>query len=290
MIGHRGGCLLAQENTLLAFRLALENGASDMLELDVCLSADGIPVVAHDEDLGRLTGLALHVGQVVAADPSQLPLLADVLPLHFPTPAVAAFHRPEGQERQRLCTLREVFTAFPGTPLHIDLKQPSPALVAAVVALVREFGREPTTILGSVGAANAAALRARATPEMLTFSSLRDVVCVYLLHLCGALPFVPVWFDTFDIPLPTPSLLARGGRRAPLLLRAAAALLEAPALWRHLRARGCVVYGFVLNDVADFAHVVGWPLDGVMSDDPVALRAFVRRTRSAPGTWPGPSA
>lgn len=49
---HRGACLLAPENTLPAFEKALELGA-DGLELDVHLSADGVPVVCHDEDLSR---------------------------------------------------------------------------------------------------------------------------------------------------------------------------------------------------------------------------------------------
>ncbi len=39
------------ENSLSAFRYALENGA-DGIELDVILSADGVPVVIHDQEIG----------------------------------------------------------------------------------------------------------------------------------------------------------------------------------------------------------------------------------------------
>lgn len=51
---HRGASALAPENTLAAFRHALQAGAAGV-ELDVHLSADGTPVVIHDETLERTT-------------------------------------------------------------------------------------------------------------------------------------------------------------------------------------------------------------------------------------------
>ena len=51
-IAHRGARTVAPENTLAAFKAALEMGA-DGIELDVQLSADGALVVHHDFDLGR---------------------------------------------------------------------------------------------------------------------------------------------------------------------------------------------------------------------------------------------
>jgi glycerophosphoryl diester phosphodiesterase len=50
--GHRGARGLAPENTLAAFRTAIELGVST-LELDVHLSADGVPMVTHDPALNR---------------------------------------------------------------------------------------------------------------------------------------------------------------------------------------------------------------------------------------------
>ena len=55
IIAHRGASLIAPENTLAAFALAMESGA-DGIELDVRLSRDGVPVVIHDATLRR-TGL-----------------------------------------------------------------------------------------------------------------------------------------------------------------------------------------------------------------------------------------
>jgi glycerophosphoryl diester phosphodiesterase len=52
IIGHRGASAVAPENTLAAFRRAVEDGA-DGIEFDVRLSADNVPVVIHDADLRR---------------------------------------------------------------------------------------------------------------------------------------------------------------------------------------------------------------------------------------------
>ncbi|MDF1702056.1 MAG: glycerophosphodiester phosphodiesterase family protein [Planctomycetota bacterium] len=54
VIAHRGASADAPENTLRAFRLGLEAGA-DLVELDTRHSADDVPMVFHDKDLGRTT-------------------------------------------------------------------------------------------------------------------------------------------------------------------------------------------------------------------------------------------
>jgi glycerophosphoryl diester phosphodiesterase len=54
------------ENTLAAFAAAAERGYA--IECDVHLSADGIPVVIHDDDLQRLTGQDGFVWQRTAAE------------------------------------------------------------------------------------------------------------------------------------------------------------------------------------------------------------------------------
>jgi glycerophosphoryl diester phosphodiesterase len=54
VIAHRGYSLMAPENTLPAFRLAIISGA-DLVELDYHHTRDGIPVVIHDSTLDRTT-------------------------------------------------------------------------------------------------------------------------------------------------------------------------------------------------------------------------------------------
>ena len=54
IICHRGGGLLAPENTLAALRLA-RNMGFEGVEFDVKLSADDVPVLIHDDTLERTT-------------------------------------------------------------------------------------------------------------------------------------------------------------------------------------------------------------------------------------------
>ena len=54
IMGHRGAAAGAPENTLESLRLAADQGAA-MVEFDVKLTADGAPILMHDEDLDRTT-------------------------------------------------------------------------------------------------------------------------------------------------------------------------------------------------------------------------------------------
>ena len=54
VVAHRGYSGVYPENTMLAFRKAVEAG-SDEIELDVQLTKDGTLVVIHDEKVDRTT-------------------------------------------------------------------------------------------------------------------------------------------------------------------------------------------------------------------------------------------
>ena len=63
VIAHRGASARAPENTLTAFRAALEDGA-DGVELDARLTADDVVVVLHDDDVSRVSGAAGRVSEM----------------------------------------------------------------------------------------------------------------------------------------------------------------------------------------------------------------------------------
>lgn len=93
VIAHRGGARASPENTMAAFRRAIQDGA-DQVELDVQETADGEVVVIHDSDLMKIAGVdlkiwnaareqldAIDIGSHFSADFSneRVPRLADVL-------------------------------------------------------------------------------------------------------------------------------------------------------------------------------------------------------------------
>jgi glycerophosphoryl diester phosphodiesterase len=60
VVAHRGASVQAPENTMEAYRLAVESGA-DAIELDVHLSQDGQLALIHDETVDRTTEGVGHV-------------------------------------------------------------------------------------------------------------------------------------------------------------------------------------------------------------------------------------
>ncbi|HKB90267.1 MAG TPA: glycerophosphodiester phosphodiesterase, partial [Opitutaceae bacterium] len=86
-IAHRGASVEAPENTLAAFRRALEIGV-DGIELDVQTTRDKVAVVFHDDSLERLTEAKGKISELTAAklkaflvDGEPIPTLFDVLKL-----------------------------------------------------------------------------------------------------------------------------------------------------------------------------------------------------------------
>jgi len=72
IIAHRGYSGIAPENTLAAFRKALDVGCN-AVELDVQISADGVPFVIHDPTLDRTTSGS---GRVVDRTARELAVLS----------------------------------------------------------------------------------------------------------------------------------------------------------------------------------------------------------------------
>src|SRR5215204_2669146 len=109
IIGHRGASRFAPENTLAAFRLALEVGA-DGVEFDVRLTRDGFPIIIHDDNLKR-TG----------ATPSRV---ADLSLAELQKIDVGSWFRTETFPSERVPTLEQLFELFNSTDslLYLEMK------------------------------------------------------------------------------------------------------------------------------------------------------------------------
>ena len=144
VIGHRGAMAYAPENTLASFREARRRGAT-WVEIDVKLTADGVPIVMHDASLKRTTG----VDRLVALTPSS------ELPKDVPAfeAAIACFQelglgcnveiKPcEGREaetaRVTVATLRRCWPSALPPPLLSSFKHDS---LAAAREAAPEFAR-----------------------------------------------------------------------------------------------------------------------------------------------------
>lgn len=136
VVAHRGASGVAPENTLEAFRLAVEAGA-DAVELDVHLTSDGKLPVIHDATLDRTTDRTGAVAQLTMDEVSE----AD---------AGAGFAGPEGDypyrgQGLRVPTLTELLDWLPdslGLVVELKVRAAADAVVAALSGRpVRDEGR-----------------------------------------------------------------------------------------------------------------------------------------------------
>ena len=129
VVAHRGCERLAPENTLSAFRKAIEVGA-DFAELDVQETADGVVVVLHDRDLMRVAGDRRRIAEITFAEARKLDL--------------GRRFSPEFAD-ERIPTLSEVIELARGKiKLQIELKYygKDQGLAAKVADLIHREGFE----------------------------------------------------------------------------------------------------------------------------------------------------
>ena len=134
---HRGDSANAPENTMAAFRLAVENQA-DIIELDVRQTGDGEFVVMHDESLVRTTGVNKNVGEVS---------------YHYISALDAGIFFSEEFIDERIPTLREVleFAKENDVYLNIELKPAATDTDYAegITALLEEYDYIEHCMVGS---------------------------------------------------------------------------------------------------------------------------------------------
>jgi len=127
-IAHRGASAYAPENSLLAFEKAAELG-SDMVEVDLRVTADGHPVIAHDENLQRLYQVDASI------DSLTLSALTTITSQHGePIPTF--------EQVAAICARQKL-------GLYLDIKQMNPAAMAEVYAHLVGYSLLSVTIAGS---------------------------------------------------------------------------------------------------------------------------------------------
>ncbi len=210
-IAHRGARSLAPENTLPAFRIGITRCGADMIELDVHLSKDGVPVVVHDDTLERTTDVARvfphrapwRVADFTAAELMRLDAgswfvendpFGRIRAGEVPTEDLSLFCGG----RVRIPTLKAALGLVKelGCRVNIELKNfPAfyPGLAEKVVAEVRQAGVADRVLFSSFDHEILAELRALA-PEIPRGALVEDPVFPlkeYLVDLLGVVAYNP---------------------------------------------------------------------------------------------------
>jgi glycerophosphoryl diester phosphodiesterase len=137
VFGHRGASASAPENTLSAFKLAIEQGA-DGIELDARLSLDSEVMVLHD---GRLDRVAVSGGALAGLKRDEIQRLKFKASLGLQA------------ELEHIPALDEVFETFGDRILYdLEIKNfstPNNRLESKVLGLIRRFHLEERVFITS---------------------------------------------------------------------------------------------------------------------------------------------
>jgi len=244
---HRGAAAERPENTLPAFRRALELGA-DALETDVHLTADGEIVAAHDPDGTRMTGVARALRSATLAQIQSWDAGYGFVD--------ARGERPFQGQGFRIPSLQELLSELPAVRLNVDLKSEEPALVQRFIAIVRECQAEDRVIAASFYRSTLALLRRAGWRGE---SSLSRVEFMYWA-------LVPGWLQR-GTPAAT---------RAQIPTHSGPLQFATPRKLQKLRALGLRVDYWTINDPQEARRLSALGADGIMTDDPALIVPAVR--------------
>jgi glycerophosphoryl diester phosphodiesterase len=124
LMGHRGIPWRWPENTILSYRKALDAGA-EILEFDVRLSKDGVPVLMHDETLDRTTDGTGRIPDITFADLSEKRVIFTRSGLHKP-----------GEPIPTLEETAELLKKYPDVLIMCELKDYSDRCIGKTVDIL----------------------------------------------------------------------------------------------------------------------------------------------------------
>jgi glycerophosphoryl diester phosphodiesterase len=262
VLGHRGAAAHAPENTLLSFRRAIELGAL-VIESDIQITRDGVPVMMHDEVVDRVTD---GVGPVEALSLAELQALD--AGHHFGIDdrgdlGAGACSRFRGQGL-RVPSLEEAFQAFPDARFNLEIKSPAAGLVSRVLDLVTKFDRAAGTLLAAADDDIMIEIRSELARRRLaaaTSASVSEVVAVVRAAAAGTEP--PEHIMALQIPL------SFGDR--PLVT---------PALVSHAKAHGIQLHVWTINDPNEMTALLELGVDGLVTDFPDRAAQAIAQRRS----------
>jgi glycerophosphoryl diester phosphodiesterase len=249
--GHRGARARRPENTLPGFQYAIEQGV-DAIELDVVVTKDNVVVVSHDPEInaticsGPKPGIAIRA--LTLAELREYDCGAKRNPLF---PAQVPVHGA------RVPTLDEVFDLGRGNTVQFNVEAkifadhpeltPGPeAFTQLILDLIRKHGAEQRVIVQSFDPRILRVMK-KLDPDIrraALFETNRD------------------WLET--------------AREFEATICAPEFHLVTPERVTQAHAAGLQVVPWTVNDPFDWTRMAEARVDGIISDDPASLIAWLR--------------
>ena len=254
-LAHRGASALAPENTIEAFRLAVEEGAGG-LELDVHMTRDGHIVVIHDATVDRTTNGSGAVSEMT---------------LHEICGFDAGYHfsldggptRPYRGRGVRVPTLGQVLEEFPEVAVNIEIKAPTPGIEETVLEVLRGANASGRTLVVSTPHAIVKRFRKISAGLISTGASRWEIGVFYISSRLHLERLVRPFYDALQVPV-----------------RHRGMLIVTPHFIRAAHARDVRVDVWTINQADEMRRLLDLGVDVIMTDRPGTL-AGVLENRSS---------
>ena len=257
---HRGGSLLWPENTMIAFRGAVEMGYR-YLETDIHAARDGVLVLIHDDTLERTTNGSGLVWEHTLAE-----LRRFDAGYHF-SPDGGQTHPYRGRG-VAVPTLEEVVEAFPDVRLNVDIKQApaaggpdrqdQPPVLEALADFIEKRGLQDRLLVASFRERVMQEFRSASGGAVATSATQGEARRFWLASRLRLERLLRVPYDALQVP-------ARYGSRTVVDRR----LVEAA------HGRGVQVHVWTVDEPEEMRRLLGLGVDGLMSDRPDVLLEVV---------------
>ncbi len=251
VIAHAGGDALFPENTLLAYQRSTALG-SQVIDIDVQMTADNVLIALHDYTLDRTTN---GTGSVHERTWSQIRSLD--AGYRFQSGRTYPF-RGEGVT---IPTIEALLKNFPTTLVTLDLKDQRRALVQPVCALITRMKRTATVYVGSDSNAQVVGFR-KNCPQLRTSGTSAERTLMRAARARG-----DTSFQTRQL-VSQPPFIGDDGRK-----RVTAESLA----FSH--ALNIAVLTWVVDDPDDMRELISLGVDGIYSRRPDVLAKLLAESR-----------
>lgn len=240
-IAHRGGGLLAPEETMLAFQGAVDANV-DVLEMDARSTKDGVIVLMHDAEVNRTTD-----GTGMLSDMTYAEVLELDAGYKFSSDSGATF--PFRGMGVKVARLQDVLEAFPNMLFSIEIKEPP--IAEQVLDIVVAAGLQDKVVIAAFNDLTLRRVR-ELRPEILTTLTIEESLEFARLDAEGLESYVPpTWV------MHTPPTFGELVVDADLVQRA--------------DRFGLKIQVWTVNEKAQMQELLDFGVHGIMSDDPIAL-------------------
>lgn len=248
IMAHRGESGNIPENTILALEAAVKIGV-DVLESDIRFTKDDIPILFHDDDLERTTGVSGSVRKKTLDELLQIDLG------HTFTTDIGQTYPFRGKDL-RVVTLDEALTRFPDTILNLDIKDTFREAPIEVARIVDEHQRTENIIIASFHPPQLKRFREKA-PMIPTSAHPNEIRNFVIGVRMRSMRFFvrSVAYKAFQVPEWSGSVQ-----------------VVTPRFIKAAHDRDLAVHVWTINDRENMERLLNMEVNGIFTDYPAILR------------------